>query len=74
MSVASKIRKALKGIMSEGEANACNIQKGYHYNGSTESNGWYYTPFGRQPVSLGDNEAEALETIEQIKEERESYW
>lgn len=73
MTVASKIRQALNGIMSEGEANACNIQKGYHYDGSQESNGWHYTPFGRQPVSLGSNEAEALETIEQIAEEREYY-
>ena len=74
MSVASKIRKALKGIMSEGEANACDVRKGYHYNGSAEQNGWYYKPFNRQPVSLGSNEVEALETIDQIKEERESYW
>ena len=73
MSVKSKIREALKGIMSEGEANACDIRKGYHYNGSTEQSGWYYKPFNRQPVSLGSNEVEALETIEQIKEERESY-
>lgn len=73
MSVASKIRQALSSIMSEGEANACNIQKGYHYDGSRESNGWYYTPFGRGPVSLGKNEAEALETIEQIAEERAYY-
>lgn len=70
MSVTSKIRKALKSIMSEGEANACDIRKGYHYNGQTEVNEWYYRPFNRQPVSLGRNEAEALETIEQIKEER----
>ena len=59
--------------MSEGEANACDIRKGYHYNGQTEASGWYYRPFNRQPVSLGKNEAEALETIDRIKEERDYY-
>ena len=73
MSVESKIREALKGIMSKGEANACRIDKGYHYDGSIESNGWHYIPFGRTAVHLGENEAEALGTIEQIKEEREYY-
>lgn len=56
--------------MSEGEANACDIRKGHHYNGQTQESGWYYRPFGRQPVSLGKSESEALETIDQIKEER----
>lgn len=72
MSVASKIRKALSGIMSEGEANAAYVGKGYHYDGSIESNGWHFVPFGRTAVHLGENEAEALEMIEQIKEEREN--
>ena len=70
MSVKSKIRAALKNIMGEGEANACDIRKGYHYDGSQESNGWYYKPFNRQPVSLGRSENEALEAIDQIKESR----
>lgn len=70
MTVASKIREALKGIMTEGEANACDIRKGSHYNGRTYSNGWYYTPFGGRPITLGKNEAEAIETIEQIEEYR----
>jgi hypothetical protein len=70
MSTKNNIRKALKSIMSESEANACDIRKGYHYNGSTEESGWYYRPFNREPVTLGKNESEALETIEQIKESR----
>lgn len=70
MSVKSKIREALKSIMSEGEANACDIRKGYHYNGQTEVSGWYYRPFNRQPVTLGRSESEALEAIDQIKESR----
>lgn len=71
MTVASKIRNALMTIMTEGEANACDIRKGYHYNGTKHANGWYYTPFGCSPITLGKNEAEALETIEQIKEARD---
>jgi hypothetical protein len=71
MATKSKIRKALESIMSKGEANACDIRKGYHYNGSTEESGWYYRPFNREPVTLGKNESEALEMIEQIRESRE---
>lgn len=70
MTVAQKIREALKGIMSDGEANAARVDKGYHYNGATESHGWYYKPFNGRPVTLGSNAAEAFETIEQIREER----
>lgn len=73
MSVKSKIKQALKSIMSEGEANAAYVGKGYHNEGSIESNGWHFVPFGRPAVHLGENESEALEMIEQIKEERESY-
>jgi hypothetical protein len=71
MSTKNNIRKALKSIMSEGEASVCAIDKGYHYNGSTEESGWYYRPFNREPVTLGKNESEALEMIEQIRESRE---
>jgi len=72
MTVASKIRKALKNIMSEGEANACYIGKGYHYDGAIESNGWHYIPFGETAVHLGENKDEALETLEQMSEEAEA--
>ena len=73
MSVASKIREALKSIMSEGDANACRIEKGYAYDGSQERNGWHFTRFNSTPTFLGKNESEALETIEQIQEERDYY-
>jgi len=72
MTVSSKIRKALKGIMSEGEANACYVGKGYHYDGSIESNGWHYIPFNGTAVHLGENADESLETLEQINEETEA--
>jgi hypothetical protein len=73
MSAASKIRKALKNIMSEGEANACRVEKGFLYDGSQQRNGWHFTRFNSTPTFLGSNESEALETIEQIQEERNYY-
>jgi hypothetical protein len=73
MTTISKIRKALKGIMSEGEANACRIEKAYLYDGSQQRNGWHFTRFGSTPTYLGNSANEAIETIEQIKEERKSY-
>ena len=73
MNVTQKIKNALKSIMTEGEVNACTIEKSHHYNGVTEQNGWHYTPFGECPITLGKNVTEALETIEQIREEREYY-
>ena len=72
MSAISKIRKALNGIMSEGEANACRIDNGYQYDGSQQRKGWHFTRFGGTPTFLGRNANEALETIEQIKDERDS--
>jgi hypothetical protein len=59
MSAASKIRKALKNIMSEGEANACRVEKGFLYDGSQQRNGWHFTRFNSTPTFLGSNESEA---------------
>jgi len=67
---ANKIRTALKSIMSEGEANACRISKGFEYDGSQQRNGWHFTRFNSTPTYLGKSVTEALETIEQIAEER----
>jgi hypothetical protein len=75
MTVKSEIRTKLEKIMTAGEATACNIYKGHGYTGSIEADGWFYVPFGRQPVYLGKNKAEAMETIEQIREARaEGVW
>jgi len=71
MSVKNKIKKALLGIMDEGELSAGYVGKGYHYNGATDSNGWHFKPFQGQTWTLGDNEQEALETIEQTREYQE---
>ncbi len=72
MSAISKIRRALKSIMSDGEASACHIDNGYQYDGSQQRKGWHFTKFNSTPTFLGHNVNEALETIEQIKEERNS--
>lgn len=75
MTVANKIQEALKSIMSDGEANACNVFKGYDID--THQNGWHYTPFGRNSIFIGKNKNEALEEIEMIADEqqeiREAY-
>ena len=72
MSTVGRIRQALKGIMTENEANACRINDGYQYDGSQQRNGWHFTRFNSTPTFLGRNVSEALETIEQIKDERDS--
>ena len=72
MSAISKIRQGLKSIMTEGEANACRISNGYEYDGSQQRRGWHFTRFNSTPTFLGRNASEALETIEQIKDERDS--
>ena len=61
MTVSEKIYKRLCKLMTVGEANACYIGKGYHYDGSIESNGWYYIPFGRTAIHLGENWQEVKE-------------
>ena len=66
MNVSKIISQALKtqGHFEDGEVNAGQIFKGYAYNGVTENNGWHFQPFNRQPIFLGKNKDEALETIE----------
>jgi len=67
----NKIRKALRKIMDTGDANACQVYKGWDYNGTIQAYGWYYKPFNRQPVYLGGSVGQALATIEDIAESRE---
>lgn len=68
MSVASIIREKLATVYSKGEANAMNIFKGYEV--STHQNGWHFVPLNRTAVFLGKSQKEAIETIEQIAEEK----
>lgn len=69
MNAEQKIRKALNGIMSSGEANACRIWKGYDVG--TGETGWHYQQFGRTATFIGDNVTEAVEWIEALAEERQ---
>ena len=70
MNTRRKIQEALKKFMTEGEANACAVFWGYAmYTGKT---GWHYVSFGGFATYLGKSESEALETIEQIADSRES--
>lgn len=72
MTVKSEIREALRKIMAEGDANACDIWTGYDV--ATDEEGWHYVPFGATAVYLGKNKAEALETIREIADDRDMYW
>jgi hypothetical protein len=64
---ADQIKKALRKIMPAGAANACCIFRGYAYGVNGANTGWHYTPFGENPVFLGSNIPEALETIQQMR-------
>ena len=68
MNAKARIQEALKRIMSEGEANACQIWKGY--DAGTWQTGWHYEPFGRTATCLGNSVTEALQTIADIAVER----
>ena len=71
MNAKGKIQKTLRSIMSDGEANACHVYKGFDYDGVRQASGWFYRPFNGTPVYLGKNESEALDTIEAIASSRE---
>jgi len=70
MNARQRIQEALKGIMSEGEANACRIYKGSAYDGAVQRYGWYFERFNAQPTYLGNSLEDALAMIEQIGEAR----
>lgn len=68
MSAKSVIREALGKVYGKPEATAMNIFKGYDVG--TGRDGWHFVPFGRTATHLGKSQAEALEMIEQIAEEK----
>lgn len=72
MKAQQQIKEALKKIMSEGEANACQVFKGYDVG--TGLTGWHFIRFGSTATYLGDNLPDALETIDRIEEERAAGW
>lgn len=68
MNAEQTIREALKGIMSEGEANACRIWKGYDVG--TGLTGWHIAEFGHGANYYGKNLSDTLATIEDTATER----
>jgi hypothetical protein len=58
-----QIEQALitSGTMTEGEANAARIFKGF--DAGTGENGWHVEPFGKVAYYVGATIAEAVETI-----------
>jgi len=63
MNGTQKIKKTLvtTGKMTEGEANAAHVWKGYHF--ATGENGWHVEPFGKNAYYVGRTIADAIETI-----------
>lgn len=68
MNATQQIHEALKGIMPDNEANACNIWKGYDVG--TGETGWHYQRFGQTATFIGANLDEALATIGDIAQEQ----
>jgi hypothetical protein len=72
MKAKNRIRKALETIMDAGEANACQVYKGWDFGGIVQAYGWWYRPFNRPSVYLGKSVANALAVIKDIAESRET--
>lgn len=68
MNATEKIIEALKGIMSDGEANACRVWKGYDVG--TGETGWHYEKFGKTATFIGANVIEALATLDDMTQEQ----
>ena len=71
MNAQERIRKALKSLMSDGEANACQVFKGY--NMGTGKTGWHFARFGQSATFIGNNLVEALEWIEVEEDQRRNF-
>lgn len=65
MNGTEQIRKALSTIMTEAEANACQIQKSWFRDAWLgDMYCWWYKPFGKAAQPLGSTIYWALHTIE----------
>lgn len=71
MNAKQTIQEALKTIMSDGEANACEIWKSF--NNGTGLTGWHYRRFGQTATFIGSNLTEAIEWIEALADERKHF-
>jgi len=70
MNAKETIRESLKKIMSDGNANACAIWKGY--DNGTGRTGWHVMQFGETATYYGKSVGEVIETIDDIYDSRES--
>jgi len=62
MTGTERIKNALGTVMSEGEANACEVWRGWDPAG--QGYGWWYKPFGEIAQPLGVTIAEAIDQIQ----------
>ena len=67
MGAKNKIRTALETIMTAGKAQACEIYKGHGFDGTRPIYGWWYRPFGQNPICLEKTLSKALAYIEDIE-------
>ena len=68
MNARNRIQQALRDIMEVEQANACQVYKGWDYDGVRVEYGWWYCPFNATPVYLGRNVDEALNHLEVAEE------
>ena len=64
MNAEQKIRKAMRGIMEEGEVNAAQVFKSWAYDRDVNF-GWHFTKFGSTPTYMGDTLIEALKWLKE---------
>jgi len=67
MSAESRINRKVADVYGVGSPN---VYRGTDYDGVRQAFGWWYRPFGSNPIFLGASEAEALEMLEQVAESR----
>lgn len=46
------------------------VYNGTNYDGNVQATGWWYREFGHTPFFLGTSKAAALETLDQVQQER----
>ena len=69
MNAAQKIRKAMLGIMEEGEVNASQVYKSNGYDGF----GWYFCKFGSTATYIGKSLTDTLQWLEEAAKIRQEY-
>ena len=67
MSALSRIQAKAAELYGD---NSANVYKGTDYDGAMQLYGYWYHPFGRNPIFLSASELKALKMLEQIAESR----